>query len=271
MVDSVVRPSRSDLDRDHTEPVVTFHQIYPAATPPMRADKSALGTIPTVTYQYCEAVRTASAFGWYVFPATEIRLIFDGSEVLYADEDEWRVLTSIHLEDEFLDYWDRHAPADQAGRAPPYLTHLLVPGIVQIWSGFFVSTAENWSILIRPPANLHQSRKFVCYDGLIETDRFRPSPLFTNIRLLSTDVEIVIPTTKPLFQIQPIRRECYSDAALESDRLTGFVADSGGRHGMTDEDWEGYRKTTRSVDPGDTTHKSGSYGANVRRRSKRQQ
>lgn len=257
-------------DQDTIGNVVTFHQIYPAATPPMRADKSALGTIPTASYQYCEAVRIASAFGWYVFPPTEIRLIFDGSEVLYAEDGEWRVLTSIHLEDEFLDYWDMHAPADQEGRAPPYLSHLLVPGIVQIWSGFLVSSAEDWSILVRAPANLHQSRKFVCYDGLVETDRFKPCPLFINVRLISTDVEIVIPTTKPLFQIQPIRRECYSDSVLESDNLKGLALSPDGHDGMTEEDWEGYRKTTRSVDPTDTSHRAGSYGANVRRRGKRE-
>lgn len=269
-MNSSVRSLRPDQDRQ--ENVVTFHQIYPAATPPMRADKSALGTIPTVTYQYCEAVRTASAFGWYVFPPTEIRLIFDGSEVLYADGNDWRVLTSIHLEDEFLDYWDSHAPADQEGRAPPYLSHLLVPGIVQIWSGFLISSAEDWSILVRSPANLHQSRKFVCYDGIIETDRFKPCPLFINIRLLSTDVEIVIPTNKPLFQVQPLRRECYADAVLDSDRLKSFVPnpDDDDDDGMTEADWDGYRKTTRSVDPADTTHKAGSYGVNVRRRGKRE-
>lgn len=236
----------------------------------MRADKSALGTIPTVSYQYCEAMRTASAFGWYVFPATEIRLLWDGAEVFYADDGDWRTLTSIHLDDEFLDYWDRHAPADLKGHAPPYLTHLSVPGIVQIWSGFLVSSADDWAILVRAPANFLYSRRFACYEGLIETDRFKPCPLFMNIRLISTDSEIVIPTTKPLFQVQPIHRECFSDAVLASDHLKPFEPGSDGNEGMSEADWDGFRMTTRKVDPTGHQHNPGSYGANVRRRGKRE-
>src|SRR5436190_10008403 len=130
--------------------IVTFHRIYPAAIPPMRADKSALGTMPTAAYQYCEALRSASGFGWYVFPPADIHLRWNGTEVLYRMDDEWRTFSSVLLNEEYLDYWDQHAPADLKGRAPPYLTSLFVPGVVQIWSGLLVSTAKDWSVLIRP-------------------------------------------------------------------------------------------------------------------------
>lgn len=235
----------------------------------MRADKSALGTIPTISYHFCEAVRSASAFGWYLFPPAEIRLMWDGAEVFYAVNDDWRRLTSIHLGDEFLEYWDDHAPADLQGHAPPYLTHVSVPGVVQIWSGFLVSSLEDWAILVRAPANMLYSRRYTCYEGIIETDRFQPCPLFINIRLLSTDCEIVIPTTKPLFQAQPLRRECYSDAVLTSDRVKSFAPGPDGNGGMSDADWDGFRRTTRSADPLDHRHTAGAYGASVRRRSKR--
>lgn len=258
------------LDQDGSKNVITFHQVYPTATPPMRADKSALGTIPTISYHYCEALRAASAFGWYVFPPSEIRLMWDGAEVFHVDDGDWRRLTSIHLDDEFLDYWDNHAPADLKGHAPPYLSHGPVPGIVQVWSGFLVSSADDWAILIRAPSNMLYNRRYFCYDGLIETDRFKPCPLFINIRLLPTDCEIVIPTTRPLFQVQPVRRECYSDAVLNSDCLKAFAPGTDGGEGMSDADWDGYRKTTRSADPADREHRAGSYGANVRRRGKRE-
>jgi hypothetical protein len=248
--------------------VVTFHQIYPAAIPPMRADKSALGTLSAVSYQYCEAVRTASAFGWYVFPPTEIRLMWDGVDTYYFVDGDWIQLTSVLLGNGFLDYWDLHAPADLKGHAPPYLSQLLVPGVVQIWSGFLVGTTDDWAALVRAPANLPHNRRYACFDGLIETDRYKPCPLFINIQLISTDCEIVIPTTKPLFQLQPVRREAYSDDVLESAQLKGLEAGSDGRKGMADDDWDGFRRTTRSVDPTDARHRSGSYGARVRRRGK---
>ena len=250
------------------EDIIKFHRIFPAAVPPMRADESALGTLPTAAYQYCEAVRTASSFGWYVFPPTDIRLAWDGAETLYEADGEWHQLTSVHLGDGFLELWDTHAPANLKGRAPPYLSSLFVPGIIQIWSGLFVSSERDWSVLVRAPANIAQSHTFACYDGLIETDRFKPCPLFINIRLLSTEREIIIPKMKPLFQVQPIRRECYSDATLRDVAFEKQMSD--GFFGMSEADWDGFRSTIRSADPRDTDHQTGSYGASVRRRAKRE-
>jgi hypothetical protein len=258
-----MRPEKNPL-----ESIVTFHRIYPAATPPMRADKSALGTLPAAAYQYCEAIRAASAFGWYVFPPVDIRLKWDGADVLHEVDGEWRLLSSVHLDEEFLEDWDRYAPADLQGHAPPYLTSLFVPGVIQIWSGLLVSTAKDWGVLIRPLANAPQSRAFACYEGIVETDRFKPCPLFINIRLLSTDREIVIPRTQPLFQVQPLHRECYSEEALKYVEFEGLRPIVDGVGGMSKADWEGFRKTVRSVEPTRDEHGTGSYGANVRRRAK---
>src|ERR671934_152775 len=49
-------------------PVVTFYGAVPGIRAPIRADASGLGTLPSRGFQYCEALRTASSFGWYVFP-----------------------------------------------------------------------------------------------------------------------------------------------------------------------------------------------------------
>jgi len=226
----------------------------------MRADAAALGTLPAAAYQYCEAVRSASAFGWYVFPPEDIRLRWDGSEVLFFDEGEWRRLSSLPIRDEYLEGWDRHAPADLRNDPPPYLSSLFVPGIVQIWSGFLVSTDQRWSVLVRPPANVPTSHSFFCYEGLIETDQFSPCPLFVNLRLLATDREIVLPRTKPLFQVQPLRRECYAGRGQSYGVMD--ISD------MSEADWNGFRGTVRRTGPQDDSHRAGSYGARARRRAK---
>ena len=140
----------------------------------MPADASALGTLPVAAYQYCEAIRAASSFGWYVFPPADIRLRWDGSEVRCWQDGEWRSLVSLSLAGEALERWQEFAPDDLKDRPPPYLSSLFVPGIVQVWSGFLVSSSEDWSILVRPPANLTQSNAYFCYEGLVETDRFGP-------------------------------------------------------------------------------------------------
>lgn len=249
-------------------PVIKFYRACPAAIPPMRADESALGTLPTVAYQYCEAMRVASAFGWYVFPPSDVVLTFDGFEVRYATEEGWEQLRSIHLDGESVEYWDANAPDDMKGYAPPFLSHMLIPGVVQVWSGLFVSTVQDYSVFIRSPVNFPHSKDYACFDGVVETDRFKPCPLFVNIRLTSTGTEIAIPRDRPLFQVMPIHRSSYSAAALKNSDLTEFGDGEDGIAGLTAEDWDGIRGTLRKTDAPDGRQRSGKYGAAVRRRVK---
>jgi hypothetical protein len=252
--------------------IVTFQRVCPRAMPLLRADTSALGILPTATFQYCEAARSASAYGWYVFPPSDIVLRWDGTDVFLKVEDDWTELSSVHLDADFLAYWAEHAPADLRDRAPPTLTSLFVPGIVQIWSGFFASTAPGWSLLVGPVVNMPQSRAFSCYEAIVETDSFKPWPMFINIKLQSTEREIRLSRMKPLFQVRPVLRECYSGPALNYNELSGLEPRHGTSGSMTAQDWEGYRTTVRSVEPvrAEDDREPGSYGASVRRRRKGQ-
>lgn len=251
------------------EAPVKIHRIYPGAIPPMRADASALGTLPAAAFQYCEAIRSASAFGWYVFPAADLQLRWDGAEAWILEPDgDWRVLTSAFLEDEFYDDWDRHAPDDHKGLRIPHVSTLFVPGIVQIWTGLLVSTQPDWSVLIRPLANLSGSHAWLAYEGLVETDLFAPCPLFINLRLLSTSGVISIPKRRPLFQLQPVRRECYADTTMALSEALGTGPGSPEQPGMSAADWDGVRRTVRSVQSVREAGEFGRYGARVRRRRK---
>ena len=49
-------------------PLITFYRFIPTARYPMRADRSAAGSLPTRAFRYCEPATSAAAFGWYVFP-----------------------------------------------------------------------------------------------------------------------------------------------------------------------------------------------------------
>jgi hypothetical protein len=264
-----MRPDIKPLSNSTTG-VVTFRRAFPAAVPPLRGDKAALGTIPTAAYQYCEPVRTASSFGWYIFPPVDIRLMWNGVDLYYASDGEWRELTSVHLTDEFVDYWDTHAPEDLKGHWPPFMTKVFVSGIVQIWSGLLVSTVQDWSVIIGPPPNLLQTRHFSCFEGVVETDRFKPAPLFINLSLHATDREILIPRDRPLFFVRPVRRECYSETVLQHTEHEGLSAEDEGPGRMTEQDWEGYRRTVRKVDAPTGEYKPGRYAVEQRKRAKRE-
>ena len=245
------------------EPTVTFHRLYPGAVPPMRADKAALGLMPVLAFRHCEAMRIASSFGWYAFPAEEVRLRWNGSDVFVHGEEGWQPLMRAELPG-FGAYWDEHVPPDLAGLHPPFLTRLQMPGLVQIWTGLLCSTAPGWSVLVRPPANMRPSFLYAPHEGVIETDRFQPCPIFMNIQLLATDVDIVIPKLVPLLQVQPLWRETYGEQAHVAHEIDGLAPQQDGTPAM---DWNAYRRTIRVEEQGIPTE-AGHYAADTRKRAK---
>lgn len=243
------------------EPIITFYRAIPESFEPMRADRSALGVIPTAAFQYCEALTSASAFGWYAFAPMTFYLQWDGTDVLWThdDTDTWFPLTMEHFPN-FAEYFDRLAPDDIKGFAPPFLSRSFFPGVVQIWSGLFVKTAPGWSLLVRPPVNLPRTQTFECYEGILETDRWF-GPLFINIRLTATDRPIEINHKKPLLQVQPLLRETYSEKHLRSCRVVDELSS------LSAADWSGYRKTV--VEPNRGHYRPiGAYASSVRKRGR---
>ena len=216
---------------------VTFYGAIPGCRAPMRADPSGLGTLPSRGFQYCEALRTASSFGWYVFPPIDFTLEWDGAHIIwtYRGAKAWYPLTSAQFPG-YQAVFDRAAPKRLRGFSPPFLTAVPDPGVVQVWTGFFIESAADWSVLVRPPANLPRSLAFDSYEGIIETDRWF-GPLFTNIRLVKTDVPIHFSTETPLVQVQPLHRSTYaeeiSNAVRVVDRPSAFPAEAWSRYEQT--------------------------------------
>jgi hypothetical protein len=242
-------------------PPVTFYGAVPGYRAPMRADASVLGTLPSRGFQYCEALRAASSFGWYVFPPIDFTLQWDGSQILwtYRAAKAWYPLTSAQFPG-FAAEFDRRAPKRLRGFAPPFLTAVPEPGVVQVWTGLFVESAENWSILVRPPANLPRNLAFDLYEGIVESDRWF-GPLFTNLRLIKTDVPITFSTETPLVQVQPLQRGTYAD---EVSNRFGLVRSMGD---FPAEAWSRYEESI--VKPNlQPARAVGAYAAEVRRRKR---
>jgi hypothetical protein len=244
------------------ESVVTFHRAIPQCRPPLRADRSAMGTLPTRAFRYCEAVTTASAFGWYLFAPLEFTVQWDGTDVLWTYEGaaSWFPLTSAQFPG-FADYFDDIAPPAIKGFSPPFLSALPEPGVLQIWTGHVVTTRPGWSLLVRPPANLPRSQSYELFEGIVETDRWF-GPLFTNVRLTRTDFPIRFGRELPLLQVQPIHRSMYSEDVLGQFSFVGDLAE------FTSADWEKYRATVvkPNVDP---ERKPGAYAVATRKRQTR--
>ncbi len=193
------------------EPIIRFYKLYDSLPPIAYADPSAMGSMPTDAFRYCEAMRVASSFGWYVFPPRDLTLSMSEGAVYLYEGGEWVLLKADLLDPSFAEEWRTKAPDDLAEEMPAFVTAFPFMGIVQIFSGYFVETAPGWSIAVRGPVNFPR-RPYQVFEGIIETDRFRPCPLFVNIQLLEPGREVPIPASLPLFQVQPVSRAAYADA-----------------------------------------------------------
>ena len=225
------------MESVQAEPLVRFHRLIDRGRPPERADRSAGGLLPTRAFRYCEAVTTASAFGWYIFPPISFSLHWDGEDMAwtYDGADEWYPLRTAQFPD-FNAQFDQAVPEALRGYSPPFVAALPEPGVVQVWSGIVARTRPGWSLLIRPPVNIPRRGRYDLFEGIIETDRWF-GPLFTNIRLTRTDEPVTFDADFPLFQAQPLHRSIYGD-----DRLNEFTC-TPDLHSLSDDDWRDFHAT----------------------------
>jgi len=245
-------------------PVVRFHSLFPGCRPPQRAARDGHGTIPIRAYRHCEALCSAAAFGWHVFPPMDFELVWDGSTEVqwtYEGAEGWYPLTTAQFP-HFSALFDRDAPEDARGFAPPFLSKLTEPGVVQVWTGLVARTAPGWNLLVRPPANVPRDLGYEHYEGVVETDRWF-GPLFTNIRIVRTDVPVRLTRGYPLMQVQPVQRATLTDAVLESYEVAE------GLDSFAEEEWELFRRTV--VRPNsDPDRRRGTYAAEARKGRKRE-
>ncbi len=243
-------------------PRTRFFRIIDTARAPVRADRSAAGTLPARAVRHCDAVTAASAFGYYVFPPMDFSLLWDGEAVFwsYAGTDRWLPLVAAQFPG-LAARFDAAAPEEARGAAPPFLTALPEPGVVQLWTGLFARTAPGWSLLVRPLANLPGSGGFALYEGIVETDRWF-GPLFTNLRLTRTDAPVHLRADYPLLQVQPLPHAAYEDAALASCSMAD------GPEAMQSDDWDAYVHAVVAPNA-NPDRPAGSYAAVARRRRHR--
>jgi hypothetical protein len=242
-----------------SDPIVRFHQLTSHGRPPMRADRSACGTLPMRAVRYCEALTSATAFGWWLFPPIGLELLWDGTEVFWrcdAAPDWMPLLPSAQLPDYTVEF-DAVVPEDLKGCAPPFLTALPEPGTLQVWTGLIAQTAPDWHLLVRSPVNLAQAGGISLFEGIVETDHWF-GPLFTNLRFTRSHMPVRLRADYPLVQVQPVPRQSYSNETLDRMAVTAGPAELTAAH------WDAYRASI--VEPNSRPNRAfGAYAVTARK------
>lgn len=241
--------------------MIEFFKVIEAGWTPHKADKSANGTLPTNGYRYCEPVRTASAFGWYVYLPMEIWVSWSGSEYRWTiDQGEnWYVLADAIQFPGFAERFDEAAPQEVRGYSPPFLSRTNDPDILQIWTGTFVRTRKDLGVYVRSPVNLHGGLDYSVLEGVVQTEWWF-GPLFANIRVLRRESPVVFRADRPFIQLQPFSNLLFSEFEKSQESVgTGLDA-------LSDEEWAAYRRTV--VRRMETRKQFGQYAAEARQRAK---
>lgn len=242
--------------------VVEFVRLIPDARPPKRAERSAAGYIPGRAMRYCDALTSATGYGYWLFPPVDIRLLWDGERVYWSfgPDESWLPLSGTDSgAAQFPDYvsvFDTVAPATLHGYSPPFLTALPELGSVQIWTGLLARTRAGWSLSVRPPVNLPAIPGLAAWEGIIETDIWF-GPLFTNVRLTRTDQPVHLRAHIPFLQVQPLPQLAYREETLSAFGCEDASA-------LTAVDWD--RLGEVLLPHPDKSVRQGAYAVTVRKR-----
>lgn len=185
--------------------------------------------------RYCDALTTATGYGYWAFPPIDLQFMWDGEQVYwsYDDQVDWMPLSGSPSGAAqfpgFAAQFDEAAPPELRGYSPPFLTALPELGGVQIWTGLLARTRPGWSLLVRQPVNLPGVTGLTAWEGIVETDHWF-GPLFNNFRITRTDFPVRLRAQTPFLQIQPIPQIAYREGTLND-----LVCRSAGE--MTGADW----------------------------------
>ena len=243
-------------------PIVEFFRLIPAASPPKRAERSAAGYLPSRAMRYCDALTSATGFGYWIFPPVDLRLLWDGEQVAwsYGEDERWLPLsgtpTGAVQFPGFAAAFDALVPEALRGYSPPFLTALPEQGAVQIWTGLLAKTRPGWSLAIRPPVNLPAIPGLTGWEGIVETDIWF-GPLFSNFRITRTDTPVHIRAYAPFLQVQPVPQLAYRDETLGS-----FVCRDPSE--LATDDWD--RLAEVLLPHPDHSVRQGAYAVTVRKR-----
>ena len=239
----------------NNEPIVRFHQLTGKGRAPERAERTGCGILPIRAVRYCEALTSATAFGWWVYPPIDLELLWDGTEVFWRCDQapDWMpLLPSAQLPD-YAEAFDSFAPAALKGCSPP--------GSVQLWTGLIAQTAPDWHVLVRAPANMPQAGGVCLFEGIVETDRWF-GPLFVNMRFTRSHIPVRLRAEYPLALVQPVHRQTYANELLDRMEVTSHPS------GLTDDHWNAYY--TSIVEPNSRPNRPfGAYAATARKKRHR--
>lgn len=243
--------------------MITFFNAVGTGLNPQKADKAVNGTLPTNGFRYCEPVRTASGFGWYVFLPLEFWVEWDGTEYHWTIDggENWYLLADAIQYPNFSSDFDAAAPESVQGYSPPFLSRTNDGDILQLWTGQFARTKPGIATYVKGPTNYPNGQAYSIMEGVIQTEWWF-GPLFTNVRVHRQGKPIVFRADRPIIQLMPFSNALFEE--FEASKHDTHV----GLEGLGPDEWSAYEDTV--VRRMKTRKRMGDYAVEARQHRKRQ-
>lgn len=189
---------------------------------PTRPADDINGEIPARALKFCEPFLAANRAGYLLYPPVDFVLNWTGQEILadVGDMPETILVDKVFLPD-FAEQWTALAPPEALEVMPPFLEAFPERGIVQIWTGYFVTTDRDVCAWIRGRVNQMGPSSYSVIEGLVETDWW-VGPLFFVLQMNKTDFPIQFRQSEPFAQVIPFYRAAIEHKA-DTIHVTAMV------------------------------------------------
>lgn len=235
---------------------VAFHKIWQHAPDPRLPSEALDGAISARAFQYCEPFLAANRVGWIISPPTSFSLLWRGDDfiVKFPDMEEWIIVDRLFLPG-FAEQWKELAPSRAHNGMPAFLEAFPEMGVLQIWTGYVVTTAPGRSLWIRGGINRRRHSAFDVLEGIIETDWWC-GPLLANLQFRRTDEPVEFKTTDDWIQVVDVERSIHILRRGENPEVNVDVSC------LSTEFWDAYVQTVARRNSG----KPGTYRVLTKRR-----
>jgi hypothetical protein len=190
-------------------------RMIPGLRVPERSHPTLQGSIPHRAALHCQPFLAANGFGWRVFSPLDADLLLEGDGMKWRKmgQRKWRKLDVVVHEESARAIHEIAPEFARKYARIPMLASAPERDIVQVWTGFVGLALAGWGLLLRPLVNVPQSEAFQVLEGVIETDWWA-GPLVFPIRLLKSGTVVSLRQSKPLAQLQPVRKESLREEML---------------------------------------------------------
>jgi hypothetical protein len=185
---------------------VRFFKATQTMPDPSRPAEEIDGEIPARALKFCEPFLAANRSGYLLYPPVDFVVTWTGQEILVdiGDVPETILLDRVFLPD-FAEQWSAIAPPAAIEVMPPFLEAFPERGVIQVWTGYFVTTDAGVSTWIRGRVNKTTASPYSILEGLVETDWWT-GPLFFVLQINKTDFPVQFRRSEPFAQAIPFYR-----------------------------------------------------------------